>query len=335
VDEPRWTARELEVISELRALGRDVDPDPATTARIRADIERKLEHEPDRRRRALATVLAAAAALIVVAGGVGLLLSRGSLPGDPLYGVKRASESAELQFTFDDAARGAKHLRFAANRLDELSEMRSPDTTAFLTTLSAFAVEARSGTAQLTPLGVRGDAAAFTTLRTWAHEQRAKLVALAPPSGARDELERARALLNRIDQRALALTERLSCYRITTGSYDDLGAVPAAGECSVAQDALFGAPAPVPPPLADSPSPEPVEIMTAPAGPTSSGSTAPVVPLPTAPVTSSEATPTETVWQPPISAPTSPRTPSTSTPTPQPLISIPPLVPGLPGLGIG
>ncbi|WP_027932781.1 DUF5667 domain-containing protein [Amycolatopsis thermoflava] len=332
MDEHRWTARELEVISGLRGLGRAVEPDDDTKARIRAEISRKLEAEPSRRRRALATVLAAAAALIVFVGGVGLLLSRGSLPGDPLYGMKLASEDAELQLTFDEAARGSKHLQFASNRLDELAAMPSADTSAFLTTLSAFAAEATAGAAQLTVLGVQGDTARLDQLRTWASEQAGKLAALDVPDGARNGFTQAGTLLNRIDARAAALTGRLSCYRITTGEADDLGAVPATGECTVPPDALLGIPSGAPLPPVSTVSPPPVEIATTPTAP---GSSTPVVPSATGPLPPSSTGSTPTVLPPPISAPTSTRLPTPSTTTPPPLISIPPLIPGLPGLGIG
>ncbi|GAB3586394.1 hypothetical protein GCM10027445_65080 [Amycolatopsis endophytica] len=331
MEQPRWTARELEVISGLRDLGRAVEPDGDTRARIHRDIERKLETGPGRRRRAVATLLAAAAALIVFTGGVGLVLSRGSLPGDPLYGMKRAGESAELQFTFDEAARGEKHLRFASNRLDELAAMDSPDTNAFLTSLSAFVAEAKTGTAQLTVAGVQGDTGRFGQLRTWAREQNAKLIGFDVPSGARTGFEQAGALLKRIDERALTLSTRLSCYRITTGDSDDLGAVPASGDCTV-PDALPGTtPDPAAEPPVSSESPAPVEIATT---PTQRESAAPVVPLPTGPLPSSTST-SPTAQQPPISAPAMPPPSTVPTPSPPPLISIPPLIPGLPGLGIG
>ncbi|MDQ0377731.1 DUF5667 domain-containing protein [Amycolatopsis thermophila] len=330
--EPGWTARELEVISGLRGLGRTVEPDEDTKARIHRDIERKLEKEPSRRRRALATVLAAAAALIVFAGGVGLLLSRGSLPGDPLYGVKRASESAELQLTFDEAARGSKHLQFASNRLDELAAMGTPGADAFLTSLSAFAAEAKAGTAQLTVLGVQGDTARLGQLRSWVHEQSGKLNGLHVPAGAQAGFAEAGALLGRIDVRAVSLLDRLSCYRITSGEADDLGAVPAGGECAEPPDAVLGAPSAEPRPPVTGLSPAPVEVATP---PTTTGSATPVVPLPTNPVPSSGTAGTPTAQWPPISAPTSPRPPDTSTTSPPPLISIPPLIPGLPGIGLG
>ncbi|NIH85884.1 DUF5667 domain-containing protein [Amycolatopsis granulosa] len=331
MDEPRWSARELEVISGLRGLGRAGEPDDDTRARIRADISRKLAAEPSRRRRAVATVLAAAAALIVLAGGLGLVLSRGALPGDPLYGVKLAGENAELQLTFDDGARGAKHLEFATHRLAELSAMRSPVARDFLTTLSAFTSEAKAGSAQLTVLGVAGDSGRLDQLRTWTHEQSGKLDRLAVPDGARPEFTQAAALLNRIDERAVALSERLPCYRITTGAADELGAVPATGECTGPPEATPGTPSGVPLPPVSAVAPPPVAI---PANPATPGTTQPVVPPATGPVPSAGGH-APTVAPPPISAPTATRPPTTPTTTPPPLISVPPLLPGLPGLGIG
>jgi len=69
----------------------------------------------------------AATALVALAMAFGGLVTTGavvaaasSLPGDPLYGVKRAAEITRLAVTFDRIDRVALRLAFAGERLDEI-----------------------------------------------------------------------------------------------------------------------------------------------------------------------------------------------------------------------
>jgi hypothetical protein len=70
----------------------------------------------------LRPALAAAAILVLVLAGA-TNASASSLPGDPLYAVKRASENVELALTFDDVARMRLLSTFADRRLAELAEI--------------------------------------------------------------------------------------------------------------------------------------------------------------------------------------------------------------------
>ena len=56
-------------------------------------------------------------------GALTVLLSRGALPGEMLYSIKRASESAEIGLTSGQEAKGLKHLDFASTRLEEVSDL--------------------------------------------------------------------------------------------------------------------------------------------------------------------------------------------------------------------
>lgn len=67
-------------------------------------------------------VLAGSAAALTAFAGVGLGASR-SLPGDPLYGMKRATEDVQLAVTFGAEAKGKRHLEFARTRLDEVEAL--------------------------------------------------------------------------------------------------------------------------------------------------------------------------------------------------------------------
>ncbi|GAB3009194.1 DUF5667 domain-containing protein [Amycolatopsis acidiphila] len=335
MDVPGWTGRDLEVISGLRQLGDAAKPDAATRERIHTGIlERLTEQErrrPGRRRRIVAEVLAAAVALAIALGGVGMLLSKDALPGDALYGIKRAGESAELGLAFGDSAKAQKHLEFAANRLDELKELGTANPRAYESTLADFQREARAGTAELTGAATQGSGQPLDQLRSWSLDQRAKLLATrsAIPQAALTQFTSSAELLSRIEARAQTLLARLNCQQITTGETDDLGAVPQSGSCEPPTDAVRGQQPLLPLPAPPRSEPAPAQQMTSSVTPIAPSTPSPTSPLP--PSTGGQAPP---VFSPPVLAPTSPRLPTPTVPQP-PLISIPPLLPGLPGVGIG
>jgi len=91
------------------------------------------------------TALAAGAAVVTSVSGVSLAASR-SLPGDPLYGVKQAAESAQLATTIGTEARGKRHLQFARTRLSEVSALADGGhTSLIIDTLRSMDVETRAG----------------------------------------------------------------------------------------------------------------------------------------------------------------------------------------------
>ena len=73
---------------------------------------------PGRHPRRLAV---AAAAFVVVGGTAGVAAAaEGSLPGDPLYPIKRGIESAQVSLNTSDAAKGRDLIGQANTRLDEV-----------------------------------------------------------------------------------------------------------------------------------------------------------------------------------------------------------------------
>ncbi|MFQ5343333.1 MAG: DUF5667 domain-containing protein, partial [Anaerolineae bacterium] len=58
-------------------------------------------------------------ALFVAAGGATVVAAADSLPGDPLYGVKRTSERVRLALTTDPTVRETLHTRFNRERQSE------------------------------------------------------------------------------------------------------------------------------------------------------------------------------------------------------------------------
>ncbi|WP_344431702.1 DUF5667 domain-containing protein [Amycolatopsis minnesotensis] len=331
---------ELAVVGALRGLGDLGTLDQATRHRIHSGIIERLapagEQDQPRRPQVLAGVLVAAAAAVLIVGALGMLLSKDALPGDTLYDVKRAGESASLGLTFDEQGKAAKYLEFAGTRLDELAALHGKGAaeSGYRRVLADFTTDAANGAARLSVLGVEDGGVQLTELQGWTRQQATRLVtakADLPPSASAG-YETSVALLSRIDARAGALAARLQCYLITAGESDDLGAVPATGPCDPPQGnqgTAQGEPPPATEPgprqdLSDGTVPMPTQRFLS-----QLDSPAPTPPSPTAP----GAVSAPPVIPPPIPTPTGPRLPST--PAKPPLLSIPPLIPGLPGLGIG
>ena len=332
-------ADELAVVGALRDLGDAGSPDLATRQRIRAEIAGRLETAaatgPRRWRPRTADLVAAALFLFMVLSGLTLVLSRDALPGDALYGLKRAGESTSLGLTFDDQARAQKHLEFATNRVNELGELAAKggaDDAAYRTAVEDFGTDVRAGVAELTALATGdGGAQQLSDLRLWARNQEARLAEQQKDvtPGAAAAVKDARGLLGKVLQRSTDLVARMNCYEITTGTSDDLGLLPAQGECTKRpatpqQGAVPSGGATVPP---TSETVAPTATGTQLPGETGKATT--VTPAPT-----NGTTPPPEVFPAPIPAPSSSRVTPTTT-TPPPLISIPPLLPGLPPIIIG
>jgi hypothetical protein len=227
-----------------RRTGRHTMPNrPAT----RAGGSRPASHGLRRR----ATLVGSAALVMMVAlVATGVFASRDALPGDSLYALKRAAESAGLALTFDDEARARRHLELATTRLDEMERLiaRSSqvpsDPALFLAALGAFDAAAGEGSRMLLASEDLARTAALDDLRLWVTDQAGRLAQLraALPVPAADDVDGAMELLARLLGRTEALDLRSSCTEMTSGTVDDLGPLPAEGAC---------APRPVTPPAPD------------------------------------------------------------------------------------
>jgi hypothetical protein len=328
-------ADELVVVGALRELGAAGAPDLETRQRIRAEIAGRLETAaatPVRRwRPRTADLVAAALFLVLVLSGLTLVLSRNALPGDALYAVKRAGETTSLNLTFGDQEKARKHLEFATNRVTELGELAADDASEadYRTAYDDFATDLRAGVTQLTAVatGDGGGAQQLSDVRLWARNQAARLAAqqLRLPAGAASAFGDARTLLGKVQERTSGLVARLNCYQITTGTADDLGLLPATGECTQRPAPTSGgepSSAPTSPTSAESATPAPTGTELPPSDATATAET---------PAPSGGITPPPVYGQPPTTS----RPPATSTSRPPPLVSIPPLLPGLPPIVIG
>ncbi|WP_199430994.1 DUF5667 domain-containing protein [Qaidamihabitans albus] len=330
---------ELAVVDALRRLGATAAVDEESRERIAHRVA--TTPEPARRRRRRAPVLAAAIAVLIALGGLTTLLSGDALPGEPLYDLKRAREAAVLQLTFDDEARALRHLEYAARRLDELTILAGREPAGgpgHTVALEDFTGEARAGTAQLTALATGSDGHHLGTLRSWATARTGELTALRPVLAA--ATAEPAALLVRIEERAAALAERMGCYQITSGDSDDLGALPARGDCRPNRGGPAGGVPTLPGPFTGDPGTGVREPLAVAPPPPSSATPAPRTAAGAGPTSPRPPPPTTTTTPPPIveapipSTVPGPRLPDSGLPR-DPVVSIPLPLPGLPELGLG
>jgi hypothetical protein len=184
----------------------------------------------------LVIALSAVCCLVLALAGMTYLISQHALPGEPLYQVKRTVETATLGLTVGSESKGVKHLGFAANRVDDIEYMLtdgSQATDSYLAALSDFDTDAAAGSTTLTEYAAGNAPQVLGMLRDWAATQNGRLAADLPklPAGARGAAARSIALANRIQRRAVDLLARTSCYTVTSGATDDLGALAAPGPC--------------------------------------------------------------------------------------------------------
>jgi hypothetical protein len=289
-------------------------------------------------RRLLSTTVAGMAAVLAL-GALTVLLSRGALPGDMLYGMKRASESTEIGLTSGQEAKARKHLDVAALRLDEIQQLLSRDSTTAAGTLPtasggdeadgalvadnlrAFDDQARTGARMLLPLVNKPTGPPPGLLSQWAGQQQQTLdgfSASLPPSG-REQAESSQKLIAQLRDRATAFEK--SSAPCGSASSDELGPLPSAACSSSETHSTVTA------------APSTATTTTRTSTPSTRRSTSETTTTTTEPTTtrSSEAdrttAPSTTTTPPPIQVPV---------PVPGlPKVQLPPLLPGLPGLSLG
>lgn len=183
--------------------------------------------------------LAAAACAVVIFGGITAVLSRGALPGETLYGVKRTAESATIGLTFNPASQGYEHLRFATNRVSDVESLAArpaatPDSlNQFVLALTDFDADATAGTVALTSLPAGTVAGAMGPLRDWSAQQSDRLHRIQErlPAIVHARVGESLDLLHKITLRANDLLARATCDAVTLSLTDALGPLPAVGAC--------------------------------------------------------------------------------------------------------
>lgn len=187
-------------------------------------------------RKRFGIVVTALAALAVLAG-VAATASRNALPGDALYGVKRATETTGGAFTFGDQASAARQLELARTRVDEIEDLVGRDTPPDPATVTAaiddFDRAASNGSRLMLSEDRSAGGSQLGDLRTWASAQSGRIEQLrsSMPQPAVPEADHSIALLDRVLNRTEALRARTNCSDSGTDSVDDLGPLPSTGAC--------------------------------------------------------------------------------------------------------
>jgi len=146
--------------------------------------------------------------------------SSSAMPGDPLYGVKRSTESARLALAGSDVSRGQLYLVFARIRQAEAHSTGARGQV-LAGMLDDMDNETRAGVKLLTTAALsRRDRGALDLVDEFVHSQRTALVQLGDSGRVLQSL----ALLDRIALRSAGLRTNLTCGT-GAGQSDDLGAV--------------------------------------------------------------------------------------------------------------
>ncbi len=325
--------------ADRRGSARPGDGRPATS-QLSAGPGRAA-HRGTTARRLLSTTAAGLAAVLAL-GALTVLLSRGALPGDMLYGLKRASESTEIGLTSGQEAKARKHLDVAALRLDEIQQLIQRDSTTaagsqptaagadeadgalVADNLRAFDDQARTGARMLLPLVNKPAGPPPGLLSQWAGRQQQALDGFSAslPPASKEQAASSQRLVSQLRERATAFEK--SSTPCGGSDSDDLGPLPSAA-CSASEN--HSAPSIVLPQTSTpttrtstpstrhSTSSETTTTTTDETTTRSSDSDKPLLPQPT------------TTTAPPIQVPV---------PVPGlPKVQLPPLLPGLPGLSLG
>ena len=199
--------------------------------------------------RPLAVAAAVVAAFAVLLGGA-VVMSKKSLPGDALYGLKRASERFELATADSNVEKARDHLNFATNRAKEARDLVgrtsaggaglsadsavSSSTAKLVTsTLASADTDVRAAAVLLGNAAVHQKSATpLATMTSWAPAQLKRLIDIAsalPNGPLRSQTLASASLVRAADARAHALSPKVGCGCLATSGSDELGPVP----CSV------------------------------------------------------------------------------------------------------
>jgi hypothetical protein len=243
------------------------------------------------------TILLSTAAVFVALLGTAVFLSGRALPGDSLYGVKRASENVGLSLSSSDTSRGKQYLSLAGTRADEVSDLLGQagalgaesgpaagaaigaHTAKLITsTLDTQDSQTKSGASLLNTQSLRtASAVPLRDLLKWAPSQQERMqsiLARIPPGALHDRAVASLQVLDAATTRSKTLEPLVAAPCQATTSSDEYGPIPVAG-CT--------APAPSAPATgATNGSSGPAPSRGSPATATTpGGATLPGVPLPT------------------------------------------------------
>jgi hypothetical protein len=209
--------------------------------------------------------LAVAASVITVFAlllGGAVWMSQKALPGDTLYGLKRASENVQLYLDSNPTDKAKDYLKFAQTRVDEANGLASRATadamgsgaqagiidshTADLiaSTLGSADSDVKDATTLLTKQAVSSHSSSPLKIITdWAPSQLARLQSLAaavPDGSLRERAQSSASLVHAAATRAKALAPAVVSGCATATVADSLGVLP--GGCDTGSSSVAPAP---------------------------------------------------------------------------------------------
>lgn len=220
--------------------------------------QRRARRWPHLRRFPLRRPIAVGGALVVIFAlllGGAVWLSSGSLPGDSLYGLKRASENVQLSLAGGTGARAKEYLSLAKRRANEVSALLSrasalaagpgPQAADAISARNAKLItdtlgdadsDLRNASRLLTEQAVNNRSAdPLRVLLGAVPDQVSRLgsiVSRIPPGRLHDRAHASEQLATRVLDRANRLRADLGCSCLTGTSADDLGPLPCNTPCS-------------------------------------------------------------------------------------------------------
>jgi hypothetical protein len=229
---PVTAAHAREAVSDLdtdSAVGR------ARVAAARRSGPPTREFAAVRRGRFQVRVRARVAVLVGLAVGTlavsGISAASGSaLPGDPLYGLKRSTENAQLALTGSDVSKGKLYLQLAGVRLAEAEAVHA-NHDELTSTLGAMDSQTRSGVALLFGEALsHRDTKSLALVDTFVTSQQAELRQLQDLVGTgpdRSRMNVSWTVLETARFRAQEIKDALACGLTTSSQHDGFGPVPA------------------------------------------------------------------------------------------------------------
>lgn len=201
---------------------------------------------PRPHRRAQLTITAAAGVIVLAITGGGAMFSQDALPGDSLYGVKQATESALVGVTPGQGNKAQRQLDYAASRIDEVRQLNSGNTPPadrgadISQALKGFNDQTAAGSRMWLSSAGTGNSAELGALANWAQTQSQKLKSLrsSMPTNAQPDADHSLRMLEDLRTRAQSLSNRQGCDKVTSGESDQLGPLPAKGSCTSKENPL-------------------------------------------------------------------------------------------------
>ena len=158
----------------------------------------------------VAATLIVVLALVLAGGGGIVYASTDSLPGSPLYGVKRATEQVQLFLTPAGTGRAELHLEFAQRRLEEVQALAEIKVQVDEEALAAIAEETELALEETEKAPAQDKPALLDKLVSLTERQQAVLerVQTAAPEAAQKGLKRALEASQRGHKRAREALEK-------------------------------------------------------------------------------------------------------------------------------